>query len=633
MRTIFRKKRNQAASEPEIAVPAVLPPVEGLERDEHEPGRRPRTWLWTLIAALVVGLLAAYVVGLGALGVYDGLKDRAVENRQIAQEHYSLGLTQLEAGNYELAVAEFELALRHDSNLPEVRTRLREAKELAKALVTPTSETRQDAAELLYRQAVAHYETGNLDQAVIVLDELRGLDADFRRENVQTMLVTAHYQLGLNAVIQDRMDEATTHFETVLALDPEYKDAQDQLNLVHLYTAALNHWDVDWSATIQALKGLFALAPDYKDVQMRLHDAYGFLAQEYTSAGDWCQAADAYAAAVQVLPLERTVDQRDDARLRCQATAEAPTPTPTSQAVAKPTITASAAANATPSATPVAGAAATAPAVATVKGRIAFSSFDAVRRRHDIYILDLAQGSARLVQENASQPAFSPNGNRLAFHNLDPLHLGLGIMDLCQGTVSELTAHVEDSAPEWSPDGTQMVFASNKHGDRKWRIYAISPNDVRGEGEEWIYGDRPDWSRDGNRIAYHGCDQRGDNCGIWVIKPGGFSPSRLTTNANDTAPVWSPDGSRLAFISTRAGNWELYLADVATGRETRLTDNPAADVAPAWSPDGKQLAFLSNRGGGWAVYVLEVKTGQVKEVIATGDPYPDPVSERLSWLP
>ena len=111
---------------------------------------------------------------LGALGIYDGLKDRTLENQRIAQEHYALGVAHLEAGEYELAIGEFKLALRHDANLREARSQLLDAEELARAQATPTSETRRDAAELLYRQAVAHYEGGNLEQAVAVLDELRG---------------------------------------------------------------------------------------------------------------------------------------------------------------------------------------------------------------------------------------------------------------------------------------------------------------------------------------------------------------------------------------------------------------------------------------------------------------------------
>jgi tetratricopeptide (TPR) repeat protein len=625
-------KRKKTGGDDLLPVPAELPPIEELdERDRAAARRGPRAWLWTLVAALAVVLLVAYVLVLGALGVYDGLKDRAVENQRIAREHYELGIEYLEAGDYELAIAEFTLALRYDSNLYDAQTLLQDAEEMAKAQVTPTSETRQDAANLLYRQAVAHYESGNLEQAVAVLEELRGLDADHQRENVELMLTTAHYQLGLNAVGENHLDEATEHFEAVLAIDPDDTRAQDQLNLVHLYTAALNHWERDWSATIQALKGLYALAPDYKDVQTRLHDAYVYSAQDYADSGDWCQASDQYAAAVQVLPLEGTVDKRDEAAIRCLATAEAPPPTSTPRPTARVTLgpTAQPGATISPDVTP----SPTARTAALGQGRIAFASFDAVRQAHDIYVVDLAQGGAKLLWENASQPAFAPGGRQLAFHNLDPVHLGLGILDLRTNELRDLTDHLEDSTPDWSPDAEQIVFASDKHGDRKWRIYVISPGAVRGEGEEWIFGRMPDWSPDGDRIAYHGCDARGDNCSVWVMLAGGFEPSRLTTSLSDTAPAWSPSGNQIAFISSRAGNWELYLVDLSTGQETRLTDNAAADVAPTWSPDGKRLAFLSNRDGGWAVYILEIRSGQVQKVIATGDAYPDPVAERLSWVP
>jgi TolB protein len=187
--------------------------------------------------------------------------------------------------------------------------------------------------------------------------------------------------------------------------------------------------------------------------------------------------------------------------------------------------------------------------------------------------------------------------------------------------------------PAWSPDTLQLMFASNKHGDRKWRIYAISPGAVRGEGDEWIYGHMPDWSPDGSQIAYHGCDERGDNCGVWLALAGGFESKRLTSDASDTAPVWSPDGNEIVYISARAGNWELYTVDIESGKETRLTEHSATDVAPTWSPDGRKVAFLSNREGGWAVYILDVRSDRVQKVIATGDGYPDPVSEQLSWIP
>jgi TolB protein len=603
--------------------------MEGLDdQDEYAPGRRPRAWLWTLIAALVLVLLAVTVLVLGVVGFYDGLKDRARASRQFAQEHYALGVERMESGEYELAIAEFDLAMRYDSNLRDAQTRLLEAKELARAQAPPTSEARQDASASLYRQAVTHYESGELGQAVSVLDDLRGLDADHQRENVETMLTTAHYQLGLDAVREDRLDDAKAHFEAVQIYQADAvtgEKAQEQLNLLNLYTAALNHWERDWSATIQALNGLFALAPGYKDVQLRLHDAYTYRAQEYADEEDWCRASDEYAAAVQIFPLEATVDRRDDAAIGCQTINEVAPPVPASRPTALPTASPPPRSDATP--TP------TAETVAVGTGQIAFTSFDAVRQMLDVYVVDLSQGAARLLRENASQPAFAPGATQLAFRNLDPEHLGIGVLDLRADTVNETTDHPEDSTPVWSSDRSQIVFASDKEGDRRWRIYVISPAEVRGEGQEWIYGQMPAWSSDGNWVAYQGCNDRGDECGLWVMQPGGFGSARLSTDASDTSPSWSPDGSRLAFISARNGNWELYVVDVASGLELRLTDDPAIDVAPIWSPDGRQLAFLSNRGGAWAVHVLDIASDQVRKVIATGDAYPDPISERLSWVP
>ncbi len=625
-------RRRKAAHNAGVPVPAELPPLEKLDDSHTTPAAHsPRAWLWTLIAALIVVLLVIYVLVLGGKAIYDGLRDRALENQQIAREHYALGLTNLEEKEYELAIAEFELALRHDSSLDDARLRLRDAKELVKAQVTPTSETRQDAAKLLYRESVVRYESGNLAESVAVLEELRGIDADHQRENVETMLATAHHQLGLNAVAENRLEDAIGHFEAVLAIKPEDKSAQDQLNLANLYTSALKNWERDWSATIQALKGLYALAPDYMDVQVRLRDAYVFQAEDYADKGDWCRAAEEYASAVGILPVEATVDKRDDARIRCQATAEAPTSTSTPRVTATPKTIATSTAQTTVSPQPTAQPTVAAPPVG--KGRIAFSSFDAVRQLQDIYVVDLAQGDARLLRANATQPAFTPGGKRLAFRNLDPLHLGLATLELSSNTLTELTTHYEDSVPTWSPDTSQIVFASNKHGDRKWRIYVISPGQVRGEGEEWSFGQMPAWSRDGSRIAYQGCDERGDNCALWVMQPGGFNPARLTTDASDTAPTWSPDGTQVAFTSARAGNWELFLIDIATGQERRLTQDPALDLAPVFSPDGRQIAFLSDRDGAWAVYILEIRSGQVQKVIATGDAYPDPFGERLSWIP
>ena len=60
-------------------------------------------------------------------------------------------------------------------------------------------------------------------------------------------------------------------------------------------------------------------------------------------------------------------------------------------------------------------------------------------------------------------------------------------------------------------------------------------------------------------------------------------------------PVWSPDGSSIAFQSEADGNSEIYSVDVETGEQTRVTDNEYFDGSPSWSPDGLKILFHSDR--------------------------------------
>jgi Tol biopolymer transport system component len=69
-------------------------------------------------------------------------------------------------------------------------------------------------------------------------------------------------------------------------------------------------------------------------------------------------------------------------------------------------------------------------------------------------------------------------------------------------------------------------------------------------------------------------------------------------------PAWSPDGHKLAFVSNRAGNDEIYVMNADGTGLTRLTNNAAIDVDPAWSPDGAKIAFASTRAGHLEIYAM-----------------------------
>ena len=81
----------------------------------------------------------------------------------------------------------------------------------------------------------------------------------------------------------------------------------------------------------------------------------------------------------------------------------------------------------------------------------------------------------------------------------------------------------------------------------------------------------------------------------------------VQTEANEYHPAFSPDGKELAFVSNRAGNYDVWLMTAGGKDLVNLTDNKAQDTSPARHPDGKKLAFVSTRSGGSDVYVVEVK--------------------------
>lgn len=293
------------------------------------------------------------------------------------------------------------------------------------------------------------------------------------------------------------------------------------------------------------------------------------------------------------------------------------------------TVTSNPTASLTASAVPTQAASATATRTiaaprASLSGRIYFPVYDPDpgRRTFDIHAVRLQDGKREVVAGQASQPAISPNGKRLAYRSWDREWRGLAVLELADGHTWRWIEFTEAARPTWSPDSQNIVFPSRQESDRRWRVYRTIGLEfimIRRHGGD-ILGRVPTWLSDG-RIVYWDCPL--DKCGLHVMKSDGTDLVRLTTAEHDTGPAASPDGRQVAFMSNRNGNWEIYVVDSTASEATeatRLTQNAARDGLPAWSPDGKWLAFVSDRDGAWAVWAMRSDGSGLQKLFALGGP-------------
>jgi len=151
-------------------------------------------------------------------------------------------------------------------------------------------------------------------------------------------------------------------------------------------------------------------------------------------------------------------------------------------------------------------------------------------------------------------------------------------------------------------------------GDDNGRLAEFDPNLSQGRGVD-VVDMAPTRSPDSEWVAFtsnRDSTPEEENWELYIAKVDNSEIRRVTYNtfAKDIDPAWSPDGRYIVFETDRDGNWELYLLDLATGAETRLTDSPFSDVNAFWSPDSKSLAFQSDRDGLWQIYTIDIVTGE-----------------------
>lgn len=152
----------------------------------------------------------------------------------------------------------------------------------------------------------------------------------------------------------------------------------------------------------------------------------------------------------------------------------------------------------------------------------------------------------------------------------------------------------------------------------------------------------PVWSPDGDKIAFisnrEGVNNNNPvNFEIYVMDANGSNEVRLTKNTAFEADIsWSPDGSKIAFKSYRDKNDEIYVMNADGSQQRNLTNHPAAEHSPSWSPDGSRIVFNSNRDGKNEIYVMDSDGGNVMRLTthdsSNGSPSWSPDGRQIAFV-
>jgi Tol biopolymer transport system component/DNA-binding winged helix-turn-helix (wHTH) protein len=247
----------------------------------------------------------------------------------------------------------------------------------------------------------------------------------------------------------------------------------------------------------------------------------------------------------------------------------------------------------------------------------------------DLYVLPLSAGRAPAGEPQlaTTRPidygglAWTSDGDRLVF----PAERGLWTVAFHKAPELLSVPGYNPSYPATAAKGDRLAFVDSSEDLDIWRVDGPAVKNrfggVRSAPTKLIASTRddtnPQYSPDGSRIAF--TSSRAGTDAIWVSDSDGSNPVQVTdVKAETGTPRWSPDGRYLAFDSMKSGSEDIYVVPSQGGPIRRMTPESSEEDMPSWSRDGRWIYFYSDRSGGTDVWKVPASGGPAVAVTTNG---------------
>lgn len=243
----------------------------------------------------------------------------------------------------------------------------------------------------------------------------------------------------------------------------------------------------------------------------------------------------------------------------------------------------------------------------------------------DVYVMDAAGGAPRRLTHDARLVVgvtWTSDSQSVVFSSNREGEFALWKVPAAGGAIERVAAGEENSySPAISRKGNLLAYS---HGTGKWDIVRV---DLKSSARKVLIDQllssneqdsAPQFAPDGKRIAFQ--SWRSGSQEIWICSADGSGPVQLTSfgGALTGSPRWSPDGRQIAFDSRPDGRAHIYLTSPDGGIPRALTSGSYNDIVPSWSPDAKVIYFGSNRNGGYQIWKIAAGGGSPQQLTTQG---------------